>query len=167
MTAVNPYAPPKAAVADVYQASSETQPVRVWSGRGRVGRLRYLANLMGGYFLVVAAAFGVGALMGASGMDKAAGAAGVLIGGAYLVFVVLKSIQRSHDMDWSGWTALLALIPLVGLVWIFKAGTEGNNRFGAPAPANTLGVKLLALAIPLIGLVGILAAVLLPILARR
>ena len=167
MTAVNPYAPPGAAVADVYQASSETQPVRMWSGRGRVGRLRYLAHLMGGYFLVLAVAFGVGALTGALGMEKATTAAGVVIGGAYLVFVVLKSVQRSHDMDWSGWTALLALIPLVGLVWIFKAGTEGDNRFGAPAPANTLGVKILALAVPIIGLVGIVAAVLLPLLAKR
>ena len=40
---------------------------------------------------------------------------------------------------------LLALIPFVGLIWIFKGGTPGSNRFGAPAPANTLGVKILGL----------------------
>ena len=45
-------------------------------------------------------------------------------------------IQRSHDMDLSGWWSLAAFIPFVGLVWVFKGGTRGANRWGAPPPPN-------------------------------
>ena len=65
-------------------------------------------------------------------------------------------------MNLSGWFSLLALIPLVGLVWVFKGGTPGANRFGAPPPPNTLGVKIIACVFPLIFVIGILAAIALP-----
>jgi hypothetical protein len=65
-------------------------------------------------------------------------------------------------MDWSGWTILLAIIPLVGLIWLFKAGSPGENRFGAPPPPNTTGVKVLGLIFPLIAFIGIVAAIALP-----
>lgn len=160
----NPYAPPRAAVADVdiEDDTDEVQEVKVWSAQGRVGRLRYLAHMIGAYLLTVAISFVLGFIVGAAGFPEVAAVFGVIPLIAYFVFFFLKTIQRSHDMGWSGWTSLIALIPLVGLIWVFKGGTSGRNEYGAPPPPNTLGVKILALMFPVIALIGILAAIALP-----
>ena len=160
--AMNPYAAPKAVVADVDDNEVGVQPVKLFSAKGRVGRLRYLAYNLGGYVLMVAAAAVLGFVAATLGFAKAAGVVGVLAAIPYLIFMVLLTIQRSHDMGWTGWTAILAFIPLVGLVWIFNSGTKGGNRFGGPPPPNTLMVKIGALIIPVIAIIGIIAAVSLP-----
>ena len=51
MSAVNPYQPPSAAVADIAPEDG-VQPVRVWSARGRIGRLRYMAYGTSAYLLL-------------------------------------------------------------------------------------------------------------------
>ena len=162
MNAVNPYAAPRAAVADVPESDEAVQPVRIWSGRGRVGRLRYLAHITVAYFLLLPITFVAAFVLGAMRVPGAATIGFIVAFGPYIVFLVQKTMQRSHDMDWSGWTALLALIPFVGLLWIFKAGTPGANRFGGPPPPNGLGVKILGFLFPLIGIIGIIAAIALP-----
>ena len=48
------------------------------------------------------------------------------------------SVKRWHDRDKSGWWVLVALIPVVGWLWVLVEngllrGTAGPNRFG-PAP---------------------------------
>jgi uncharacterized membrane protein YhaH (DUF805 family) len=158
MSTSNPYTPPRAEVSDVQgSASAEVQPVKVWSARGRIGRLRYLAYFMTAYWL--------SAVGGTVAMLVVGDWGPIAIALVYLplvVLLVLSSIQRSHDMGWSGWTSLLTLIPLVGFVWVFKRGTLGHNRFGAPPSPNTLGVKLGAVSFVLIPLLGILAAIALP-----
>jgi len=160
---MNPYAPPRAEVADVDDdGDGGVQPVRTWSAQGRVGRLRYLAHSTGAYLVLMLAAFLGGVVSGALHKPALMTVVVGIAGFAYFVFVVLKSIQRAHDMDWSGWSVLLTLIPFVGLLWIFKGGTSGSNRFGAPPPPNTFGVKLLGLILPVIGIVGIVAAIALP-----
>lgn len=163
MATVNPYAAPRAAVADVGEAVERHQPVRLFSAAGRIGRLRYLANMMGAYVLVIAGAAVLGFIFGA----LRAGGTGTLLATVialvpYFIFIALKTIQRSHDMDWSGWSALLAFIPLVGLVWLLKGGTPGANRFGAPPPPNTAMVRIGGLILPLLVIIGIVAAVALP-----
>jgi uncharacterized membrane protein YhaH (DUF805 family) len=44
-------------------------------------------------------------------------------------------IRRLHDIDRTGWWALLLLIPLVGAIvliyWACLRGTVGTNRFGS------------------------------------
>lgn len=164
MSAVNPYSPPRAAVADLDAADGEggTQPVRIFSYRGRVGRLRYLAYLSVGYLVMILASMVIGGIAGFSGSGNLASALGALMAIPYFVFWALVSIQRSHDMDWNGWTTLLILIPVVGLVWIFKGGTRGGNRFGPPPPPNTTGVKIAAFLFPAVMVIGILAAIALP-----
>jgi hypothetical protein len=53
MSTENRFQPPRAGVADVRgRQSSQYQPVRIWSAAGRIGRLRYLGYLMGGYLVV-------------------------------------------------------------------------------------------------------------------
>jgi len=160
--AVNPYAAPRAVVDDVYDKEVGVQPVKLFSAKGRVGRLRYLAYGLVGYLIMLVAAFVAGLLAAATGKAELAGIFGMLAALPYLVFIALLTIQRSHDMGWTGWTALLAFIPLAGFVWIFNPGTKGGNRFGAPPPPNTTMVKIGALAFPLIMVIGIIAAIALP-----
>ena len=60
---------------------------------------------------------------------------------AYLVVFtsgVILTIRRWHDLDKSGWWALLGFVPLLGTVaqlitFAFMRGTPGENRYG-PAP---------------------------------
>ena len=157
----NPYAAPRAAVEDI-EAAQEYQEIRMWSARGRLGRLRYLAYTTGAYLIAGVVAGILGAVLGES-------AAALLLLAVYLavtVFAVLISIQRSHDMDWNGWTVLLTLIPFVALIWIFKRGSAGVNGYGAPPPPNTLGVKILGLLLPTLALIGLLAAIVIPAYAE-
>lgn len=158
----NPYAPPQAAVADIDDGTDEIQPVKTWSAQGRVGRLRYLAHMMAAYLLLIAASVVLGLALGFAGQAAAAVVVVWIAFIPYFIFVVLKTIQRSHDMGWSGWTMLLGIIPFVALIWIFKSGTAGRNRYGAPPPPNTLGVKILAFLFPAIFLIGLVAAIALP-----
>ena len=130
----NRYAAPRAAVSDI-ESTQEYQEIRMWSASGRIGRLRYLAYTTGASLLAGVAAGVLGGALGGFGVIVA-----VLVYIAAVVFNVLIAIQRSHDMDWTGWTVLLALIPFVGLIWIFKSGSEGVNAYGAPPPPNTMGV---------------------------
>ena len=74
--------------------------------------------------------------------------------------------RRLNDMGKSGWMGLLMLIPLVNIIFAFwlllGRGDEGANEYGpAPAP-NSTGVIVLACLLPVIMIIGILAAVSLP-----
>jgi uncharacterized membrane protein YhaH (DUF805 family) len=162
MSAVNPYTPPRSEVADVAAAADGYQNVKIWSAAGRIGRLRYLAYLSIGYL----AMFVVGVIGGVvAGVASAPALVPIAVGIAaipYVIFSILMLIQRTHDMGWSGWAALLTLIPFVAFIWIFKAGTPGANKFGAPPPPNTLIIKIFGFILPVIGLIGILAAIALP-----
>jgi uncharacterized membrane protein YhaH (DUF805 family) len=153
----NPYAAPRAAVEDI-DTAQEYQEIRMWSASGRVGRLRYLAYTTGAYLIAGVIAGVLGVLLG----DSALAIVVILVYAAMVIFAVLVAIQRSHDMDWSGWTVLLTLIPLVALIWVFKSGSPGVNRYGAPPPPNTIGVKILGLLLPILAVVGILAAIAIP-----
>ncbi len=168
MASSNLYSPPRAAVADIGgDHDGGFQEMKIWAWRGRLGRLRLLAyatvaNLVHG---LVAAVFGV--VAGVSGSDGVG--SGLLVGATWLllipslVFYVLVLVRRSHDMGWSGWTSILALIPLVGLIWLFKAGNPGTNDYGAPPPPNTTGIRIAAFGIfGLVLVVGVLAAISIP-----
>jgi uncharacterized membrane protein YhaH (DUF805 family) len=154
MATVNPYQAPTAAVAD---AGSETQPVKLFSVSGRIGRARYIAYGFGLYFIFGFAAGVVGAALGQAGV--------VVLALGWLALVVLGfmlTIQRCHDFNASGWLSLLMIVPLVNLIFLFIPGTDGQNRFGAPTPPNSVGVLILAWLIPVVFFVGIIAAITLP-----
>ncbi len=77
---------------------------------------------------------------------------GVLPYGAfYLIFslVVLipglaVSVRRLHDVDKSGWMLLIALIPLIGAIWLFVLlvtdSKPGENEYG-PNPKEAALVE--------------------------
>lgn len=150
-------------MADVASRNSDVQPVKLFTAKGRIGRLRYLAFTMIAYLLFVVGVIVLNLLFEAmvSSNPISLGTTGVALLG-YVIFVALLTIQRSHDMGWSGWTAILAFIPFVGLIWLFGSGTAGNNRYGAPTPPNTWLVVIGGLVFPIIAAVGILAAIALP-----
>ncbi|MFY8018082.1 MAG: DUF805 domain-containing protein [Inhella sp.] len=157
--ALNPYAAPQARVDDVH-AFEGVGELKLFSARGRIGRLRLLAYNMGATF-VFYAVVGVVSLLAAT-LGEAAGLLMIPSFAIFLWFSAVSCIKRCHDADCSGWWALTFFIPFVGLIWLIKAGTPSANRFGAPPPANTLGVKVLGWMLPVFFVVGILAAVSIP-----
>jgi uncharacterized membrane protein YhaH (DUF805 family) len=158
----NRFSPPATAVADV-APDGGYQPIRWWPPSGRIGRLRFLAYGVAIYLVFVLASFVFGALATAfargSMLLTVIGVIGFVI---YLVAEALILIQRSHDMDLSGWWSIAAMIPLVGLFWVFKGGSRGVNRWGAPPPPNGWGVRVLGAILPIVLVLGIVAAVALP-----
>ncbi len=53
---------------------------------------------------------------------------------AVLIPSISVSVRRLHDVGKSGWFLLLALIPLIGAIWILilfcTAGSPGANKYG-------------------------------------
>jgi len=160
MATANPYLAPQTAVADV--SDQEYQPVRTFSASGRIGRARYIGYSIGWAVMIGMLA---GALMAFAKGTSMAPVVAISMLGAYVVLFVIQfllTIQRCHDLNTSGWVSLLILIPLVNLLFWFLPGTPGANRFGPPPPPNTVGVILGALILPLVFVIGIVAAVAIP-----
>jgi uncharacterized membrane protein YhaH (DUF805 family) len=87
------------------------------------------------FWMFVLINFGISIALGL--VDMALGDAGFL-GGVYGLAVLVPSlavsIRRLHDINKSGWTLLLGLIPLVGLILLIvfyaKEGDAGDNNYG-------------------------------------
>jgi len=79
-----------------------------------------------------------------------------------LVLMFMLTIQRAHDFNTSGWLSLLVLVPLANFIFWFIPGTDGDNRFGAQTPPNSVLVLIAAWLVPVFFVVGILAAIALP-----
>lgn len=156
---MNQYAPPTATVEDVGPDFLGTAKLDLFSAKGRIGRLRYLAYVTGAS-LVQGFVLGVAmAIIGASVPMMVLNAALYI---ALIWFTIICGIKRCHDLNISGWWCLSLIIPLISLAWAFWPGTKGANRFGPPPPPNNLGVRILGLILPAIFLIGVLAAIALP-----
>lgn len=147
----SPYAPPRA---DVAERVPEYAPLKPFGVEGRIGRLRFLAWSMV-LSLVTIAVVGVFALS-ALALVSTDSTAGLIVGGilafvlcvAFLIATILISVQRLHDVGWSGWLWLLNLVPFVGsffpLLLVVLPGSGVANRYGAPPPPNSTAVKVLS-----------------------
>ncbi|WP_085586216.1 MULTISPECIES: DUF805 domain-containing protein [unclassified Pseudomonas] len=157
----SPYAPPRADVGDHLPEFATLKPFSV---EGRIGRLRFLAWTMV-LSLVTLPIIGIFAFIGL-GLVSTDSTTGLIIGGivAFFLFLafslvsILFSVQRLHDIGWSGWLWLLNLVPFVGsifpLVMMVMPGNDGANRYGPPPPPNTTAVKVLcSLWIVFVGLI--------------
>jgi uncharacterized membrane protein YhaH (DUF805 family) len=152
--AANPYGAPRASVVD---APEEYQPVRIFAVSGRIGRARYILYSIGLSMLIMMAAGVVSAVAGPVSV--------IVMGVAYVAVIVLSfmlTIQRSHDFNMTGWFSILWLIPLVNLIFWFIPGSDAPNRFGAKTPPNSTGVLIGVWIVPLIFVLGIVAAVAIP-----
>lgn len=147
----SPYAPPQA---DVAERVPEYAPLKPFSIEGRIGRLRFLAWSMV-LSLVTIAVVGVFALI-ALALVSTDSTAGLIVGGilafvlcvVFLIATILISVQRLHDVGWSGWLWLLNLVPFVGsffpLLLVVLPGSGVANRYGAPPPPNSTAIKVLS-----------------------
>ncbi len=73
----------------------------------------------------------------------------------------MRSI-KAHDFNTTGWISILSFIPFVNLIFWFIPDTDGENEYGLKTPPNGAGTVIVALIVPLIAVVGILAAIALP-----
>lgn len=155
----NPYATPNAKVSG---AESEHGEIRIFSTKGRIGRIRYIGYSIG-LTLVFTALMGAVSAVAGMAAGPAVAAPVLFIGyAAMFVVMVMLTIQRAHDFNTTGWIALLAVVPLVNLIFWFIPGTEGENRFGRQTPPNSIVAILLALILPLVFVLGIVAAIAIP-----
>ena len=166
----DPYKAPSSAISP--QAPNQFSQVKIFSAHGRIGRLRYFGYSVATGMLInilVAMVLPFQKTLESSGNDILL----VVLAVALLVVVVLGlviyiflMVQRLHDFNARGWWSLLTLVPLANLVLalalLIMPGTQGENRFGYQPPPNTLGVILLGLIVPLIAVVGIIAAIAIP-----
>ena len=160
-----PYQAPKA---DVSMAGSqETYQPKFLSLSGRIGRMRYFvyaAGLTLLFYLVmgIAAALVIPGIMSAG--QSAIGVGAVIIGLIVMVGLIALMgmswgymVRRLNDINASGWLSLLMLVPIanlvLGLVMLFKRGSEGRNQYGAAPVSNSGGVKA-AFVIVLLLMVG-------------
>lgn len=162
MSTANPYQVPRSNVDHTVSGGGDYSEVKVLSIKGRIGRLRYLGYSMG-YTMLIYVIFGaLAAAMVGMGFPQAMW--GVL-GIAYLLIILLSimlTIQRAHDFNTTGWITLLALVPLLNLMFLFIPGTDGENRFGKKTPPNRGGM-IWWILIPLsIMIIGIVAAIAIP-----
>lgn len=141
----SPYTPPQSAVGE---ALPEFGELKFYTVHGRIGRLRYLAWTLA--LILMATLVGgavAGALIGSGGQVLGM----LLLAGVALTFSYLHitiSVQRMHDLGWSGWLWLLNLLPFVYMIFplliAILPGNPGANRYGAPPPPNSTAVKVLS-----------------------
>ena len=81
--------------------------------------------------MTLASALAIAAM---SGLATVLMVAYLLFNIALLIPSLAVQVRRFHDVDMSGWSVLLGLIPFAGpiivLVCMCKDGTPGDNRFG-------------------------------------
>lgn len=136
---------------------------------GRIGRIRYLAY----HWLTVLAFSLLMGLFGAFATQKLGNRDSVLplvlLGLLYIPMLaagVIFAKRRFNDLNQSGWWSITLFVPIINLIagiyLTFWPGTDGGNEFG-PAPAkNSALLTIGGLILPIIIIVGILAAVALP-----
>ncbi|RQO45668.1 DUF805 domain-containing protein [Pseudomonas sp. KBW05] len=147
----SPYAPPRAAVGDDLP---EYATLNVFTLNGRIGRLRYLAWML---VMSVAMLFAAGIIITVGAAISVASPLVAMIVGPLLWLAlivamfwisILISVQRLHDLGWSGWLYALNLVPVVNTVFaillLVLPGNAGANQYGAPPPRNSTAVKVLA-----------------------
>jgi uncharacterized membrane protein YhaH (DUF805 family) len=167
MSEANPYTAPDAALDTGQEALY--QP-KIFSFNGRIGRMRYLAYGIGVNMLlsvVILPLLGASAAMGGDPTTSLLGM--VAIGVFYLITIVVSVMfakRRLNDLNRSGWWFLLFIIPVVNLLLaiylIFFPGTDGSNKFGPAPVANSIGVLILGWMLPVVFVLGIVAAVAIP-----
>ena len=160
----NPYQAPDA---NVSNSSNETYQPQLFSTKGRIGRLRYLAYCLASYLVIIPFLI-IAAILSSSYLSNSNTSLNIIFL-AYIplfIFYFIIAKRRFNDVNASGWLNLLIFIPLIGsfviLYLIFARGTDGPNKYG-PAPCeNSTGVKFAACLMIFVPLIGILAAIALP-----
>ena len=109
---------------------------RFFSFHGRIGRATWWLGL---FFSAGLVGLGLAALFLAanqSGENLLIAIFGVLLILAQCWIGAATTVCRLHDMDYSGFVAMLCLVPVAGTVIMilcaFKSGSPGSNGYGPP-----------------------------------
>src|SRR5690606_38342034 len=154
----NPYQTPEGQLTVEGQGYGE---INFFSPTTRIGRLRYLSHSCV-FMLAVYAILAVGMALALA----VSGVFWVLVAASYIGMIVISfilAIQRLHDLNKSGWLCLVMFIPLANLILalflLLAPGMPGAGHFGLRPPPSKSGNWMLGIALPVIMLLGILAAV--------
>jgi len=156
----NPYSAPTAAVSDM-QNDDAFGDLKIFTSKGRIGRIRYLMYTMG-VGLVGMLLAGLMMIIPVVGPFLT-----IALYVAILVISIFLTIQRSHDFNTTGWMSLVLLIPLVSLIFYFIPGTKISNKYGLQPPPNSKAITITAFLLLAVFVIGILAAIALPALSGR
>ncbi|MEJ7807936.1 MAG: DUF805 domain-containing protein [Telluria sp.] len=141
----NPYDAP---VADLSRPvdGAASYPPAFFSLSGRLGRVRYVAYLMGAAILATLAIAGFGILVKLTGLMPSwmLNFVPLLATLVALAASMVYAVRRLNDLNRTGWLSLLLLVPIVNLVFglwlLFGPGDKGTNRYGLPPGPNGAGV---------------------------
>jgi uncharacterized membrane protein YhaH (DUF805 family) len=163
----NPYNAPGADLSQQGGNNAERYQPRVFSTKGRIGRVRYIAysTAVSMVFVLIFIAIAAMVAMSSSGEGGAAmiGLMAVVLYIPLFAVGFIMAIRRVHDMGHSGWLSLLILVPLVNLWFLFAPGTDGPNEYGPQPVKNSTGVIVAAFSPFILAIVfGILAAIAIP-----
>jgi uncharacterized membrane protein YhaH (DUF805 family) len=112
----------------------------IWTSfEGRIGRQTYWLKFVLPYIVALIVLTIVESVAGLTIDDGMGGGIGILSSIFSLIgiwFSLAAGAKRCHDRNRSGWFQAIALIPIIGAIWLlielgFLKGTEGENRFGA------------------------------------
>lgn len=156
----NPYRIPQSNL-----GSATEDKIKYFSHKGRIGRLRYFFTtsiiIFGGVFWAVfwmmqsfKLTFGseteLPVIMRNENFISFMSSATPFI---VLILCLLPSLQRLHDLNRSGWFALLLAVPAINIILWFAlfiiSGTPTDNQFGAPPPQNSLLIKIMCILLVL------------------
>jgi uncharacterized membrane protein YhaH (DUF805 family) len=103
------------------------------SFEGRTNRAKFWASI--GVLIAVSIVLAIiDSVLGLQ-IGQGVGILSTLFAIASIYFALAVYAKRWHDRDKSGWWSLIALVPVIGAVWIIVElgileGTRGPNRFG-------------------------------------
>lgn len=114
------------------------EPLSVLSVSQRLGRLRYACYQLSAW-LIGLLLIALAVLLSVELLPEIVGIGFSLVVGLLLsIYTVGLMVRRLHDMDLSGWWALLSLIPILNLpfhLFLYLGdGSSSMNRYGTPNP---------------------------------
>jgi len=121
----------------------------LWSFQGRIGRGQFWKGILiiiGLWLLISIVAGGVDAATRSAGPNGGMGVVASIIALIGFIAAVVAQlaveVKRFHDRGKSGWWVLIALVPLIGAIWILVElgcleGDQGPNAYG-PNPVPTV-----------------------------
>jgi uncharacterized membrane protein YhaH (DUF805 family) len=114
--------------------------------KGRINRRNFLIGLLF-YFLLMMCSFAIEGIISLmtpgttcnyptnySSLCGVGAVVGIVVFLLPVIFSFSLAVRRVHDLGWSAWSLLLALIPLVNLYFYFclyfQRGQESSNKYG-------------------------------------
>jgi len=113
---------------------------------GRARRKEYWMFFL--FNIIIAVVLGF--LDGMMGLAQQGGVG--ILSGLYCLAVLIPglavSVRRLHDTDKSGWWVFIALVPIIGALWLLwlmiKEGDTGTNQYGPSPKASSMGEPAMA-----------------------